>query len=70
MIYWLIHVEKKDFCLFLLDEPIFSEIDNATAINEHKQFNSIVDLGLLNAIGQVRIGGDRVDLILNTFAFE
>ena len=64
------NVEQENVGLLLLDDPELGEIDEPTAVNEHEHFDSIVDARFLDTRVEVRVGGDRVDFILDVFALE
>lgn len=70
MVDGFVDVEKENLCLFLLNEPVFGEIDDSSAIDEEEHLDLVVGAGLLDASTQFRVGGHGVDLVLHVFAPE
>ena len=66
----LIDIEKEDLSLLLLNNPVFSEINDTTTVDEHKHLDLIVYFCFLNTRAQFTISGHRVDFILYVLAFE
>lgn len=65
-----IDVEEKYLGLFLLDDPVVGEVDDATAIDEKEHFDLVIGLGFLDSGSQLRIGRDWVDFVLDILALE
>jgi hypothetical protein len=65
-----VNVKKKNLCFLLLHNPVFSEVDNTSAIDEHEHLDLLIGARLLDACGQFGIGSDGVDLVLYVLAFE
>ena len=70
MVNRLVNVKEEDLGLLLLHEPEEGEVDKASTVDEHEHLDPVVGLGLLNAVLQLSVGGDRVDLVLNVLAHE
>lgn len=65
-----VDVEKEDFCLTVLDDISFCEVDNSSAIDHEEEFDLVVGECLGDACTELGILGDWKDLVLNIFAFK
>ena len=70
MVDGFVDIEKKDLCLFLLNDPVVSEVDDSSTVDEHKHFDFIEVFGFLYSGVEFSVGGDRVDGVENILAFE
>ena len=70
MVDGFVNIEEKDLGFLVLLKEILSQIDQASAVDEHEHFDFLEWFWLFNAALELSVGGDRVDLILNVLALE
>lgn len=72
MIERLVDVKKKDLgSVFLIeDKPFLSQVDHSSTVDKHEKLYSLVLFGVFDLLFKFCIAGNRIDFVVNVFAFE
>ena len=70
MVDGFIDVEEQDWGLFLLHDPVFGEVDNPSAVDEHEHLDLLISSNFFYSAAELWVGNHRVDFVLYVFVFE
>lgn len=70
MVDGFVGIEEHEGGLVALQEVALGEIQYPSTVDEDKEPNLVIDLGLFNSGEELSVSGDGVDLILDILALE